>query len=318
MFKKARIKLTAQYLAIIMVISVFFSVIIYEGATYELTRIEKAQRLRRPAPGVPAIDPEVIEDSKRRIFYSLFVINSVIFVLSAGSGYFLAGKTLNPIAKMLEDQKNFVENASHELKTPLAALKSEIEVTLRDKRLSLSQAKKLLKSNLEEVDKMTSLSRYLLNLNRHKNGDVLNFKKVNLKNIAQKSIEKLKVLAKHKNISLVANLKNKYVSGDEQSLIEATVIILENAIKYSPEKSVIKVIVDKKGLSVMDKGIGISKKDMDHIFDKFYRADISRSKDKVDGFGLGLSIAKNIVIQHKGNIKVKSKLGSGSTFTISI
>lgn len=307
MFKNARIKLTGQYLAIIMAISVFFSVIIYRGATFELTRIENAQRLRRPVVGAFAIDPEVIEESKNRIALTLLTVNLFILASSALSGYFLAGKTLYPIEQMLDDQKKFVSNASHELKTPLTSIKTEIEVGLRNKKLSLVNAKKLLKSNLEDVNKMNSLSNYLLKLNKYQEGkDGLAFKKVDLKNIVLKSITNTKTLANSKKLKIKNLAHSTYIEGNENSLVELVNILLDNAIKYSKNEGKLIVKTGKKSIIIQDFGKGIAKKDISHVFDRFWG----------DGHGLGLSIAKSIVKLHKGNIKVKSELGKGTTFKV--
>ncbi len=306
MFKQARIKLTVYYLAIIMAISVFFSLIIYRGATFELQRIETIQTQRRPMIGGPPIlDPEIIKETKRRITFSLFVTNVVILGLSAGSGYFLAGKTLEPIRKNMEEQKEFIGSASHELRTPLTSLKTEIEVGLRDKKFTAMAARKILVSNLEEVDKMQKLSDYLLRLNRLESGkNVFGMLKVDLKKVAINAIGKRKVNS---------DLEKSVVVGNEDALSELVGILIDNAFKYSPNGNSITIRVKNQQIEVSDKGIGIPKGDLPYIFDRFYRSDKSRTKD---GYGLGLSIAKQIADLHGAKIKVESKLGVGSTFKV--
>lgn len=304
MFKEARVKLTAYYLAIIMAISMFFSLIIYQGATSELRRIENMQMLRRPGT-VFFIDPDIVKETKYRIFITLLSLNAVILAVSGLAGYFLAGKTLEPIAKNLEEQKEFVSNASHELRTPLASLKSEIEVFLRDKRASLKDAKEVLESNLEDVNNMTRLSNYLLKLNKFQNGTTkTDFKKLNLADIVKKVVGKDKIKL---------DLSDTFILGDEDSISELLVILIDNAKKYSKAKSQINVSVINKTLTVSDKGIGISESDLPHIFERFYRGNKARGKD---GYGLGLSIAKQITNTHNAKIKVESKVGIGSTFKV--
>ena len=308
LFTNARTKLTIYYLAIIMAISMFFSLIIYHGATYELTRIERMQRLRRPGISF-LIDPEIITETKSRVFLTLMSLNAIILAASCISGYFLAGKTLNPISEMMDDQKDFVSNASHELRTPLTSLKSEIEVALRNSGLSLVDTKKLLRSNLEEVNRMTNLSNYLLKLNRYQEGSFsIEFKDVDLAQIVKKAVGKRKV-------KLV--LEKTIVFGNENSLFELTSILLDNAFKYSKDEKSIEVKVANinktKILEVTDRGIGILESDLSHIFDRFFRSDKARNKD---GFGLGLSIAKQIAQMHDASIKVFSKPGIGSTFKV--
>lgn len=304
MFTEARIKLTAYYLAIIMAISVFFSLIIYQGATAELRRIENMQMVRRPN-AMFFIDPDIIRETKNRIVISLLILNGTILIVSGLSGYFLAGKTLEPLQQNLEEQREFVSNASHELRTPLASLKSEIEVFLRDPKVTLKNAKELIKSNLEDVNNMTRLSNYLLRLNKFQNGkENLEFKRINLAEIVKEVIGKEKIKT---------NLTDTIVEADIDSIKELLVILLDNAKKYSGIKKEIEVSARNKTLTIRDNGVGISESDLPHIFERFYRGDKARGHD---GYGLGLSIAKQIADAHSAKIKVESKVGVGSTFKV--
>ncbi|MEK7168823.1 MAG: HAMP domain-containing sensor histidine kinase [Patescibacteria group bacterium] len=301
MFTEARIKLTLFYLTIIMVISIFFSAIIYQGATFELSRIQNRQRIMRPNSAF-VIDPDIVRETKNRIFISLLALNGIILIGSGLSGYFLAGKTLSPIQKMMDEQKEFISNASHELRTPLAALKSQIEVGLRSKKISTKDLIELLKSNLDDVNNMTKLSDYLLKLNKQQNAKV-EFKKVDLTKI-------IKEVAGTRNFKL--NLTNTVVRGDRDSLKELVSILLDNAIKYGGGKE-ISLSLRNKILKITDHGIGIPEEDLPHVFDRFFRGDKARSHD---GYGLGLSIAKQIADNHNAKIKVESKLGFGTTFKV--
>ena len=327
MFTEARIKLTAWYLAIIMVISLSFSGVIYLGVNRELSRIANFQRVRIQgiARGYPTPmevpfgpDTDAINEARVRIITTLGIINLSILILSGLGGYFLAGVTLEPISKMLEDQKNFVSNASHELRTPLTSLMTEIEVALRDKKMGLADSKKLLESNLEEVKKMNSLSNYLLQLNRFQDGGAnLEIKKIDLKVVTEKVISKIAPIAKAKRIKLISNLDKSIVKGNEESVKELVTILLDNAIKYSLKNTSVNITVRTNGtLKISDQGVGVSSKDMPHIFDRFYRSESSRNKEKSDGYGLGLSIAKSIVDLHGATIRVDSKLQKGTTFTV--
>ena len=236
MFKTARIKLTAWYLAIIMAISLSFSGVIYVGVSRELTRIEDFQRVRIqriiggiPAPyEPPAPDVDAIAESRQRIILTLGLINLAILVVSGAAGYFLAGRTLEPIAEMVDKQKEFVSDASHELRTPLTSLRTEMEVALRDKKMSVSGAKGLIKSNLEDVTRMQKLSNYLLELNRYERGAHLEFSEVDLSRIVEKAVTNFK-------FKFDLNLRKSVVNGNAESLVELVTILLDNAIKYSPK-----------------------------------------------------------------------------------
>lgn len=318
MFKEARIKLTVWYLAIIMAISLSFSGVIYVGINRELTRINDLQRIRiqgvvkgNPVffENVPGPDTDVLGEVRVRIVSTLAFINLSILILSGLGGYFLAGQTLDPIKKMVDKQKEFVSNASHELRTPLTSLRTEIEVALRDKKLTLKGARSLLSSNLEDVDKIQKLSNYLLKLNRYEKDDKIPFSKVDLKEVVLKAVGNFKYKFNLK-------LQESIVKGNEDSLTDLVMVLLDNAIKYGNSKK-IEIRTKESGIfEVADHGAGIAQEDMPYIFDRFYRADASRNKAKSESYGLGLSIAKSIVEMHKGSIEVKSKLGQGTTFRV--
>lgn len=311
MFNRARVNLTIFYLLIIMIISSFFSFIIYKTTTIELNRIQTMQRIRRPVPNDFYIDPEIIDEAKGRIAFSLLTINAVIIVVSGVGGYFLAGKTLDPIEKMLNDQKDFVSNASHELRTPLTSLKTSLEVALRDKGLLLKEAKDVLRGSLDDVNGMTKLTNYLLKLGKYKDGIRIEKVDFDISQLASKVAQKFAVKTKIE--------KNIHILGDSESISELITILIDNAVKYSANANGILVGLHKldKGKSVVlevsDKGQGISREDLPRIFDRFYRADKSRSKD---GYGLGLSIAKQIIEAHGAKIQVISALKKGSTFKV--
>jgi len=339
MFHSARLQLTAWYLLIIMAISISFSAFIYFGAAREYDRIIRIEqyRVRHPVqPGIisqnppseldlfslsPQQDNELIDWARLRALEALFGVNVIILFLSALAGYFLAGRTLQPIKNMLDEQNRFITDASHELNTPLTALKTSLEVNLRNKQLNLEKAKGVLKSNLEDVNSLQSLSEELMGLIMYQkqNG---NFKitKVALLEVIKTAVERVQALAEKKKITINVDGPKAFVMGDEKSLKELLVILLDNAIKYTDNKAAISLRIKREdsavNLIIKDGGIGIKKEDLSHIFDRFYRADRSRTKQSVGGYGLGLSIAKRIVTLHNGSIRVESEIGKGSSFIV--
>jgi signal transduction histidine kinase len=325
MFQKARIKLTAWYLLIIMLVSTSFSMVIFRVLTSELDRIERVARIRiehrLPQPPV-FLDTDLVQETKRRLLLRLVAINVLIVTGSAVAGYFLAGRTLTPIADMVDEQNRFITDASHELRTPLTSLKSEIEVNLRDKELSLVQAKALLTSNLEDVNSLQVLSDGLIRLTHYSAKGGSDVADVSLDGIAREAIRKVTNAAKEKQMTIINDIGNIKIRGNQTVLTELIVIFLDNAIKYSTKQKMIHLTGKKSDghiiISVADQGIGIDEKDIPHLFDRFYRADKSRTKTDVPGYGLGLSIAKQIVTRHDGTIRVTSALNKGTTFTIEL
>lgn len=340
MFAGARLKLTTWYLLIIMLISVSFSSVIYKVLTQEIERFERMQRLRierrlqegeffgreerfRRLPLSIMTNPELLEETRRRILLILIAINSGIFATSAVLGYVLAGRTLKPIAEMMDEQNRFISDASHELKTPLTSLKSAFEVFQRNEKPTLQEAKTLVGESINEVNKLQSLSDSLLQLAQYQrpNGST-RFEKLLLPQIIEEAIHRIEPVAKKKKISIEKDLKDLTIEGDKYSLIDLVVILLDNAVKYSHKESKVNVTTEKTDgfalILIKDCGPGIDKKDLPHIFDRFFRTDSARLRESTGGYGLGLSIAKKIVDTHKGSIQVKSELQKGSIFTVKL
>ena len=333
MFKQARLKLTLWYVLIISVISFFFSLLIYGLINNEITRFANSQRnrierqfvIQNPnfyrQPPNNLIDQDLIKESRQRLRISLLVINGIIIIVSGSLSYFLAGLTLKPIQKMSEDQKRFISDASHELRTPITAMKSLFEVSLRDKNLDLKEAKKVIGSGIEQSDRLKNLSDSLLELSRLEINHIESqFQVVSLKKIISESVSQIKPKADTKKIKIISKIANTKTFGDQNRLIEFFTIFLDNAIKYSPDDTEIKIIsktIGKKNLiKIIDQGIGIDQKDLPKIFDRFYQADNSRTKTDNSGYGLGLSIAQKIIESHHGSIKVSSEPNIGTKFII--
>lgn len=345
MFHSARIKLTAWYLLIIMLISMLFSVVIYTNVNHDLVRLEDRQRrsqerqkvaqelIRRLSsqgvvvPRVPMqnieANMEEIAQARNRLILVLGVINIGILGISGVAGYFLAGRTLRPIKEIVTEQQRFIADASHELRTPLTSLRSEMEVNLKDKKLSLFAAKKVIASNLEDVIKLQILSDKLLELAQFEDAaKQYGFSKVTTVDFIESATKKVAGLSKKKKITIQNEVSRYTIEGNFDLLSELFGTLLENAIKYSPGESVIRIVTKKTdhhvAISVIDKGVGIDKKDIPHIFDRFYRGDKSRTKNTVDGYGLGLSIAKKIAEAHRGKIRVESLVDKGSAFVVEL
>lgn len=327
--KSTTLKLTTLYLLIIIAISLFFSVNLYHLSYRELERglqrqvrdIARAPRLRALLEDRSLDMSEQLKEGRRHILLRLLYANIGVILLGGVGSYYLARRSLEPIEESLEKQNRFTADASHELRTPLAAMRSEIEVALRDPRLNKKEAKELLESNLEEVIKLEKLTTGLLSLaqgNGRTSLDAFDIKSAI--SVAKKAMAKT---AKQKKIKVIDKSKNIKVIGNKEAITQVISIVLENAIKYSPEGSSVELTSDPHrqhaSVKVADQGPGISKKDQPHIFDRFYQADTSRHKqEKIGGYGLGLSIARSMIEEQGGNISVSSAPGKGATFIIEI
>ena len=333
MFQSATIKLTAWYLALMMGLSLAFSVVLYNSsaetliAAYNHQRTAIRQQLYtslgfKATPGdVDELRDTEISAGQQQLLANLTLANIGVLIVGGVASFYLARRTLRPLEETLEAQARFTADASHELRTPLTAMQTEIEVSLRDKGLSVAEARELLESNLEEVMKLQALSNALLTLANH-DKDNFELKRVQTGTVLREAIARAQKAADLKKITIHNKAEDLQVVGNEDSLVQLFAILLDNAVKYSPAESVITLGANTKSgnalISVADRGHGIKADDLPHIFDRLYRADQSRTKQKVEGYGLGLSIAKKIVELHKGAIDVSSKVDHGSTFTVRI
>ncbi len=320
MFKEARLRLTAWYVLAIMLVSTSFSVVIYRSWSIEMERFATAQkvRLERRMMVPVIIDDDVMEEAKKRAFLSLMVINGLLWLLGAGGGYFLAGKTLGPIEESLEEQRRFINDAGHELKTPLTALKTNLEVYLRGWKMnSKEEIKEMLDGSLSDVDRLQKLVESLLFLGKLENGrNVVENKAILVARNIDVVMESIAPLAKKKLITISRTKISSKVWWNSDDMGRALTILLDNAIKYSQKKSRIRIKIKNRTNSVViaiaDQGMGIAKDQIEKIFERFYRIDGSRSGN--NGFGLGLPIAKRLIESANGKIWLESKLGEGSTF----
>jgi len=330
MFRSATFKLTMWYLALVMAISLMFSVVLYQVTTHEVERglRKETQRIFNKYPDFNT-NPffkksDSLEDASHQILVRLIAFNFIVLVTSGWASYWLAKRTLGPIEEAHEQQKRFTADVSHELRTPLTAIRMESEVALMNQDISKQDLKNTLESNLEETAKLETLINNLLRLTRLEADELKqHFMPVDTSDIVKNAVEQTLKQASQKHIEINNLVVGDLVEGDRDSLVQLLVIIIDNAIKYSHEGNQVNISSQHKGglsqLIVTDQGIGIKKAALDHVFDRFYRADNSRTKASgVDGFGLGLSIAKMISDLHDGTIIISSSSGKGTTVEVSL
>lgn len=255
--------------------------------------------------------------------YFLFLLCAVCIMLAAGGGYYMAAKNIKPLEILFAREHEFAADASHELRTPLTVLSLGVESLQNDDESKLSGfAKEVLRDMQHETKYMSRLIEALLTLAR---GDEENTPlaraKVDLTEVAVKVCNKMRPLAAKKGLELeyaAGDAPQVFILGDKNKMEQLLIIFIDNAIKYS-ESGTITVTVDADSMhaviKVMDEGIGISESDAQKIFERFYRVDKARSR-AAGGFGLGLNIARIIVVRHGGTVSVKPRSPHGSIFAV--
>lgn len=235
---------------------------------------------------------------------ALFIIFEILILYISN---LITNWVIKPALISFEKQKEFIANASHELKTPLSVIMASQEALEHDKK-----EKKWLNNIKSEAEKMNNLISSLLDLSKVENSlDKENYSIVNFSKLVQKTVLTFEPLAYENNVHIIDNIKNNIkLKCNEFEINELISILLDNAIKHSYKNENINInLFDSKDeiiLEVINKGDEIPKEDYERIFERFYRVDKSRNRND-NRYGLGLSIAKSIVLKHDGKIKVNSK-----------
>lgn len=255
--------------------------------------------------------------------YFLFLLCAVCIMLAAGGGYYMAAKNIKPLEILFAREHEFAADASHELRTPLTVLSLGVESLQNDDESKLSGfAQEVLRDMQHETKYMSRLIEALLTLARgDEENKPLARAKVDLTEVAVKVCNKMRPLAAKKGLRLeyaAGDAPQVFILGDKNKMEQLLIIFIDNAIKYS-ESGTITVTVEADSMhaviKIMDEGIGISESDAQKIFERFYRVDKARSR-AAGGFGLGLNIARIIVVRHGGTVSVKPRSPHGSIFTV--
>ena len=254
---------------------------------------------------------------------NLVISFSITIVIILIASYALSKWTLKPIIISWKKQTQFVQDASHELRTPLAIIKAKQESLLENPESKIIDNAEDISITLQETQRLTKLIKELMELAKN-DSDKLKLNKENFE--LDKEIKGLvtlyKDVAKAENKKLTASLEYKEnINADLNMLKQLLVILLDNSIKYTEAKDNIEIKTYKQDgkavIEVVDTGIGISKESIDHIFERFYREEKSRNREK-GGMGLGLSIAYNIVTLHKGSIKFDKEREKGAKVIVKL
>ena len=319
--KQQRVRrLALSYLAVIMTLSLAFSVIIYAITSVQLNRpLPPGEHAQQP--------PELIErqfsrrleqrnhETRGSVIVSLIVLNGAMLLVGYWLSLLLARRTLEPIERSIEQQAQFVSDASHELRTPLTALMTTNEVALRKKTLDEKKVRVVFQRNIDEVEKLRELTDNLLQLTQVDNQQIEK-QAIDMANLVRDTVDRYQPVADRKQVVLDIQVLPVTHMVAVTAVAQILGTLLDNAIKYSPSGSTVVIRLDGQTLSVVDQGIGIAKQDQEKIFNRFYRSDEARTRGHGSGYGLGLAIARAVADKNGYQLSVKSEPDQGSTFSL--
>lgn len=249
-----------------------------------------------------------------------------LLLLTTLFGFLAARFALRPTRNSLQFQKRFIGNVAHEIRTPLAIIKTSTEVALMDPSVT-KEMRAMLNETVGELDRISETINNLLSFDNLIRPGRIKSEPADLKPIVQTVIERHQALAHTRGIALSAQMpaKEYRIQGNAVALDQVITNLVKNALNYTPQSKggsvTVKLDTDYRGrilLAVADTGIGIAQKDLYHIFEPFYRAETSRARGVGSGTsGLGLAIVNEIVRLHRGTITVRSALGRGTTIELS-
>jgi two-component system sensor histidine kinase CiaH len=336
MFRSARLKLTLFYLAALLLFSLASTNIVRLLAENQYNQSDAAQRgevkqlflhgfgFESPPPyGTNMFKFNSVQDTQtaianQHLARELIWINVSALVIGGLFSYWFAGRTLHPIEEAHKAQARFASDASHELRTPLTNMKVENEVFLRQKSFSAGEARELIMSNLEEVERLENLSSSLLDLTRY-NQTPLKLSSLAAEELVSEAVTRAEKYARVKKVTITKKVPGAYVEGHHDSLLQLIGIILDNAVKYGPDDGTVSVEGKSDSshyvVSIVDQGPGIASTDLPHIFDRLYRGDKARSS-KVSGYGLGLALAQEIAEANHITITVRNNKSGGARFEL--
>lgn len=269
-------------------------------------------------------DVTALYSGLQKATYVLVFLGLFALVIATAIGHFMAGRAIIPLKEAYDKQKQFAADASHELRTPLAVVMSSADLLLADPSIQEPFLREVLEDMKSEVKKMSTLVSDLLIVARSDNNALkIKIQKFDLGRLLRQNVRMMRPLAEKKNIYLYGeNLEKVMMTGDEQKIKQLILILVDNAIKYTPESGTVTVKLEHADIhsvifSVQDSGIGIAPEDQQKIFERFYRVDKARSRE-MGGNGLGLAIATEILKIHEGKIFVDSEPGKGTKFTVEL
>lgn len=255
------------------------------------------------------IDSEI--SSLRQLIF-VFIIGILIsLIITYYLAIYLTKKALVPIETAWNNQAKFIQDASHELRTPISIISSKLERMLKHPNSTISDEVETIADAMSEIRRSKKMISDLLSLTKEEAITKLSIKEINIRNFIDDICEDYIDIAdiQDKKFDINFNLKNETIFTDENKLRQLFLIFIDNAFKYTKEEDFISINLNQKDniyteISIIDSGVGIKQEDIPYIFDRFFRSENVRDKD-IDGSGIGLSIAKMIALNLEAEISVK-------------
>jgi len=312
-FEIARLRLTLLYVAVGMVMF-FIARVLFTGTFAELLAHTKINGTIGGGEGTLS--------AFHFSYNAEWIVRIVLLVIFVLTAYMLAEFTLRPIRSAHLKQRRFIANVSHELRTPLSILKTNAEVALlKGQKLTHDEAVEVIKSNIEEVDRLAAIVQFFLHFSMLQDADKrLQMSSVNLATLARKVLGIIQWRAMEKGITIDVTDTGSIapVWGNATALEELLLNLAKNAVAYTQEGGTVEIVLRTDATEVLlvvrDNGIGISATDLPHIFEPFYKG--ANASYKPTGVGLGLAIVREIAHMHHATIDVKSGDGKGTAFTV--
>lgn len=258
-----------------------------------------------------------------QLFKNFLIVGTLSLIILFIISMYLTNKSIKPIKETFEKQKQFIADASHELKTPLTIIKTNTSLVLSNPDDTVKNQTKWINYINSQTDRMSKLIDEMLSLAKlDAQQDNMHFTTINISKIIESMMLMFDAIIYENNINLETNIsKDIFINGDKESIKKLFSILMDNAIKHTDKNGnlLIKLFIDKNKVKIIVKntGKGISSENLEKIFDRYYRADNSRARE-TGGYGLGLAIAKSIVTQHKGKIYAKSTLNKDTSFIVEL
>lgn len=322
-FFQARYRLTRWYVFILGLLIVIFTYMVFQAKESAFVRVYTVVSSYNQEQKKLVELKDTYEEFNQRFKQRVLFFDGVLLLVAAAGAWWLSGKTLSPIQTMMEEQASFAGDVSHGLRTPLTSMQLQLEAYRRTQKKMPNKMASLVNDFTQELTHMTRIVEGVLALSRSANRSLTRAEEtqINLNELLTRAYTNTKPLAEAKKHTLELKLSKKTVTvwGNADQILQVIIVLIDNAIKYTPEGGTIGMSL-KPGLkqaiiSVTDSGEGIPKKEQKKIFETYYRG---KQKTKIKGAGLGLAIAHKIVTQNGGSITVTHHQPKGACFRVKL